>query len=128
MWKNWSGAAYLLSLQSLKKPSTDEEVAEIVGQASLAGKIVRIVGAGHSSSSLVETNDILVSLEKFKVINEEIQFIFVSYVIAIKRSSALFVILWGYFFLNEKENIKTKLSGILIILSGLAMIVLSQAK
>ena len=57
-----------------------------------------------------------------------IQFILVSYVIAIKRSSALFVILWGYFFLNEKENIKTKLSGIMIILSGLALIVLSQAK
>jgi drug/metabolite transporter (DMT)-like permease len=56
-----------------------------------------------------------------------IQFILVSYVIAIKRSSALFVILWGYFFLNEKENIKTKLFGILIILAGLALIVLTQA-
>jgi drug/metabolite transporter (DMT)-like permease len=56
-----------------------------------------------------------------------IQFILVSYVIAIKRSSALFVILWGYLFLNEKENMKTKLSGIMVILAGLALIVLTQA-
>lgn len=55
-----------------------------------------------------------------------IQFILVSYVIAIKRSSALFVILWGYFFLGEKENFKAKLSGIIIILLGLALIVISQ--
>lgn len=54
-----------------------------------------------------------------------IQFILVAYVIAIKRSSTLFIILYAFFFLNEKKNFKTRLTGVLIILVGLIFIALS---
>lgn len=54
-----------------------------------------------------------------------IQLILVAYVIAIKRSSALLIILYAFFFLNEKKHFKTRLAGVLIILAGLMLIALS---
>lgn len=54
-----------------------------------------------------------------------IKFILVAYVIAIKRSSALFIILYAFFFLNERENFTSRLIGIVIILAGLLLITLS---
>lgn len=55
-----------------------------------------------------------------------IQFVLVSYVIAIKRTSALFVIFWGFLFLHEKAYIKSRLAGVAVILAGLAFIVLGR--
>lgn len=54
-----------------------------------------------------------------------IKFILVAYVISIKRSSALLIILFAYFFLNEKMYFKTRLAGILIITLGLVLIAVS---
>jgi len=54
-----------------------------------------------------------------------IQFILVAYVISIKRSSALLIILYAIFFLHEKKNLKTRLLAIAIISAGLALIALS---
>lgn len=54
-----------------------------------------------------------------------IQFILVAYVIAIKRSSALLIILYAFFFLGEKKNFRVRLVGMLIILAGLVLIALS---
>ncbi|WP_026968148.1 EamA family transporter [Algoriphagus terrigena] len=54
-----------------------------------------------------------------------IQFILVAYVISIKRSSALLIILYAIFFLHEKKNFKTRLLAIAIISIGLALIALS---
>lgn len=54
-----------------------------------------------------------------------IQFILVAYVIAIKRSSALLIILYAFFFLGEKKNFRTRLIGMLIILAGLLLIAIS---
>ncbi|MDR7127860.1 putative membrane protein [Algoriphagus sp. 4150] len=54
-----------------------------------------------------------------------IQFILVAYVISIKRSSALLIILYSFFFLHERKNFKTRLLAIVIISVGLALIALS---
>lgn len=54
-----------------------------------------------------------------------IQFILVAYVISIKRSSALLIILYSFFFLDEKMYFKTRLTGIIIITIGLVLIALS---
>ena len=54
-----------------------------------------------------------------------IQFILVAYVIAIKRSSALLIILYAFFFMDEKKYFKTRLTGVLIISAGLLLIALS---
>lgn len=54
-----------------------------------------------------------------------IQFILVAYVISIKRSSALLIILYGFFVLHERRNFKTRLLAVLIISIGLALIALA---
>lgn len=54
-----------------------------------------------------------------------IQFILVAYVIAIKRSSALLIILYAFFVLHEKKNFKTRLLAVLIISLGLVFIAIS---
>jgi FAD/FMN-containing dehydrogenase len=46
-------------------PEDEEALVRLVRRAAAEGRTVRVVGAGHSSSSLVQTDDILVSLEKF---------------------------------------------------------------
>lgn len=46
-------------------PHSEDELCELVHKANAAGKKIRIVGAGHSSSPLVETNEILVNLDHF---------------------------------------------------------------
>src|SRR5690606_6700439 len=64
-WKNWSGS---LEFQPGKilTPESEEQVSEIVRNARKENKNVRVVGAGHSSSPLVKTKDILLSLTNFK--------------------------------------------------------------
>ena len=54
-----------------------------------------------------------------------IQFILVAYVISIKRSSALLIILYGFFVLHERRNFKTRLLAVLIISIGLALIAMA---
>ena len=54
-----------------------------------------------------------------------IQFILVAYVIAIKRSSALLIILYAFFVLHERKNFKMRLLAVLVISVGLVFIALS---
>jgi uncharacterized membrane protein len=54
-----------------------------------------------------------------------LQLILVPYVITIKRSSAIFIILYAFFFLNEKKNFRNRIIGIFIVLSGLFVIAIS---
>jgi FAD/FMN-containing dehydrogenase len=64
-WSNWSGSLQFKP-EKIDKPSDEEDLVKVVCQAKDAGKKVRVVGAGHSSSPLVQTDDILISLEKFQ--------------------------------------------------------------
>ncbi len=54
-----------------------------------------------------------------------IQFILVAYVISIKRASAIFIILFAFFYMNEKKNFKNRMIGIITILVGLFVIAIS---
>lgn len=54
-----------------------------------------------------------------------IQFILVAYVISIKRASSIFIILFAFFYMNEKKNFKNRMTGIIIILAGLFVIAIS---
>jgi len=64
-WKNWSGSLSFRPAETVT-PESEEEVGFIVENAARVEKNVRVVGAGHSSSSLVETKDLLLSLHHFK--------------------------------------------------------------
>ena len=60
-WRNWSGAVHCTPRNGLKLPADVEELAAVL--KSTKGP-VRVVGAGHSFSALVPTDDTLISLEQ----------------------------------------------------------------
>lgn len=62
-WSNWSGSLRFLP-DRIEHPADEAAVARIVAGAHRDGRTVRAVGAGHSSSALVETQEVLVSLDK----------------------------------------------------------------
>lgn len=64
-WKNWSGSLSF-SPGEIATPESEEQVAELVTAAARENRKLRVVGAGHSSSSLVKTRDILLSLKHFR--------------------------------------------------------------
>jgi FAD/FMN-containing dehydrogenase len=61
-WHNWSGGLRFRPAQVLY-PSAEDEVVAIVRRAREAGRTVRAIGTGHSSSPLFATDDVLVSLK-----------------------------------------------------------------
>ncbi|MEW6116535.1 MAG: D-arabinono-1,4-lactone oxidase [Nitrospirota bacterium] len=64
-WRNWSGS-FRFTPASTEAPAGEEELSKIVQRAAAEGRTVRVVGAGHSSSPLVQTEDILISMERLK--------------------------------------------------------------
>ncbi len=63
-WENWSGSVRAQPAV-IRYPSTLNEIAAIVREASARGVCMRAVGAGHSFTPLVATDGILVSLDRF---------------------------------------------------------------
>jgi FAD/FMN-containing dehydrogenase len=64
-WSNWSGSLRFVPGR-IVEPATEDALALRIRQAVDAGQTVRVIGAGHSSSRLVETDDDLVSMAKFR--------------------------------------------------------------
>lgn len=63
-WKNWSGSLRFTPGESAC-PESEGALAALVRQGAAEGRTVRVVGTGHSSTPLVETGDVLVSLDDF---------------------------------------------------------------
>ncbi len=59
---NWAGTV-IGTPSSWREPRTDEEVEELVRSAARSGRRVRVVGAGHSWSSIAAPEDIAVLLD-----------------------------------------------------------------
>lgn len=64
-WSNWSGSVRLRPAR-IERPSDENELRTLVREARDEGRTLRAIGAGHTSSALVETSDTLVSTESFK--------------------------------------------------------------
>jgi FAD/FMN-containing dehydrogenase len=64
-WHNWSGSIRFTPEQ-IVRPRTEDELVDVVRTAGGENKTLRVVAAGHSSTPLVETPDVLVSLERMK--------------------------------------------------------------
>jgi FAD/FMN-containing dehydrogenase len=62
---NWSGSLRFTPAET-RTPQDELELSQIVEQARDRGLKVRVVGAGHSSSPLVRTTDVLVSLTRMQ--------------------------------------------------------------
>lgn len=61
-WVNWSGSLRFVPGE-IARPRSEEDAAKIVRHAAEQRRVVRVAGAGHSSSPLVQTDDVLLSLE-----------------------------------------------------------------
>lgn len=61
-WKNWSKTCECTP-EKILFPSSIEEVVSFVKEAAKQKKKIRVVGAGHSFTNLVKTDDWLVSLD-----------------------------------------------------------------
>jgi FAD/FMN-containing dehydrogenase len=68
IWSNWSGSLKFTPGE-LKKPDGEQELLNIFQKALDEKQKIRVVGAGHSSSPLVVTSQLLISLENFKLID-----------------------------------------------------------
>ena len=69
IWKNWARNAQFKPIENIHYPTTESEIVALVKQAIETKKTIRVVGAGHSFTPVVET-DILLSLDKFQGIIE----------------------------------------------------------
>ena len=61
-WRNWSGSVRS-STRALVKPRDLDELAQLAGEWGRTGRQVRTVGDGHSFTPLVQTDDVLLSLD-----------------------------------------------------------------
>ncbi|GGH28854.1 D-arabinono-1,4-lactone oxidase [Paenibacillus segetis] len=64
-WRNWSGLVRGLP-RSIVYPASIEEVVGIVKTCAAEGRKLRVVGSGHSFTRLVQTDDVLVSLDRLQ--------------------------------------------------------------
>src|SRR5712691_4782225 len=61
-WQNWSGSVQCKP-QQVAKPATIDALVRIIKACNSDNRQVRVVGSGHSFTPLVQTNDVLISLE-----------------------------------------------------------------
>jgi FAD-linked oxidoreductase len=69
MWKNWSGGVSFTPAH-LAAPADEDALRALVLETAARGGKLRVVGAGHSFSPLVETPDTLVSLDALAGLRE----------------------------------------------------------
>jgi len=64
-WRNWSGLVRSTPEQ-IVYPESVEQVAAVINECSKSGKSVRVVGSGHSFTPLVQTDRVLLSLDRMQ--------------------------------------------------------------
>ncbi len=64
-WRNWSGSVRARP-REMVRPGSVDELARRVGAWGREGRQVRVVGAGHSFTPLVRTDDVLLSLDNLQ--------------------------------------------------------------
>src|SRR5581483_1703518 len=64
-WHNWSGSVQSRP-REIVKPESIEALAQAIGAYGRDGRHVRVVGAGHSFTPLVQTDDVLLSLDQLQ--------------------------------------------------------------
>jgi FAD-linked oxidoreductase len=64
LWRNWSGSVTSRPT-AIRYPATLDEIVAIVQECRAANRRLRMVGAGHSFTPLVATDEMLVSLDRY---------------------------------------------------------------
>lgn len=65
LWTNWA-ANETCRPQEIAYPRTEEEAGEIIASATRRGLPIRVVGAGHSFSTICLTDGVLISMDRMK--------------------------------------------------------------
>jgi FAD-linked oxidoreductase len=68
-WRNWA-RNFSCRPESLHRPGSLAEIVNIVNAARAAGRTLRPVGSGYSYTRLVQTDAVMVSLERYRGIEE----------------------------------------------------------
>lgn len=68
-WSNWAGTVQCV-VDGILYPTSEAEILTVIQKAKDANKRLRVVGSGHSFSRLMETTELIVSLEKMTGIIE----------------------------------------------------------
>ncbi|MGH9242837.1 MAG: D-arabinono-1,4-lactone oxidase [Acidimicrobiales bacterium] len=63
-WQNWAGNQ-ACAPQAVERPSTEEELRDIVKAAASTDRRVKVVGAGHSFTGVACTDGVLVDLRRY---------------------------------------------------------------
>jgi L-gulono-1,4-lactone dehydrogenase len=66
-WTNWGGT-YTCHPTRIVSPRTEEEIAQLVGQARERGDHVKVVGSGHSFTDIACTDGVLVKLDRYNLV------------------------------------------------------------
>ncbi|HEY7356306.1 MAG TPA: D-arabinono-1,4-lactone oxidase [Ktedonobacterales bacterium] len=69
-WQNWSGSVRSQP-REIVMPGSIDELTRLVGGYGREGRRVRVVGAGHSFTPLVQTDDVLMSLDDLQGIEAD---------------------------------------------------------
>ncbi len=64
-WHNWSSSVKCTP-REVARPANIDELAQLLASSSHAARQVRVVGAGHSFTPLVRTDDLLISLDRMQ--------------------------------------------------------------
>ena len=64
-WQNWSGSVQAHP-KAIVQPHTIDELAQTISSYGSTGQHIRVVGSGHSFTPLVQTDDILLSLDNMQ--------------------------------------------------------------
>ena len=65
MWRNWSGYVECPNAH-VATPGSPAELTDVVHAAARNGQSIRVVGGGHSFSPLVETDGVILSLDRLQ--------------------------------------------------------------
>jgi FAD-linked oxidoreductase len=69
LWHNWSSSVQCTP-QHIAQPASIEELIQLIKACSNDNRHVRVVGSGHSFTPLVQTDEVLLSLERMQGIEE----------------------------------------------------------
>jgi L-gulono-1,4-lactone dehydrogenase len=63
-WRNWAGNQVCAPAE-IRQPDSEDELVALVQEAAAAGRRVKVVGAGHSFTSIACTDGVMVDLSRY---------------------------------------------------------------
>lgn len=69
-WRNWAGNQFARGLTAVGKVHSVDDVVAIVGEANRSGRRLKVVGSGHSFTGIARPEELVMSLEQYRGIDD----------------------------------------------------------